>query len=209
MILVRRKISSKGLPTGEEEVDIRGPLLQQALADIHKDTEGFTFDEEPPQVMQPALTVAQSLTNPTIEPRLLFHSQDALAALLKTKNRDDPEDQQFIFELEAALRYIKEDFDNTFTSLSNLLPENQITFAHLWSIFPPNTIIYGLDTLRNPRAWTARSVEERQDQQGNSWLRINPEHIDYDGIDVGVVESESDTNLFGCETYIRAPLLSS
>ena len=51
VILVRRKISGKGMPTGEEEVDIRGPLLQQALVDIHSDTEDFSFDEEPPQVV--------------------------------------------------------------------------------------------------------------------------------------------------------------
>lgn len=51
VILVRRKISGKGMPTGVEEVDIRGPLLQEALLDIHTDTEGFSFDEEPPQVL--------------------------------------------------------------------------------------------------------------------------------------------------------------
>lgn len=50
VILVRRKISSKGMPTGVEELDIRGPLLQQALADIHSDTEEVSFDEDPPQV---------------------------------------------------------------------------------------------------------------------------------------------------------------
>ena len=50
VILVRRRISGKGMPTGVEEVDIRGPFLQQALADIHSDTEEVSFDEEPPQV---------------------------------------------------------------------------------------------------------------------------------------------------------------
>ena len=51
VILVRRRISDKGMPTGVEEVDIRGPLLQQALLDIHSDTKGFSFDKEPPQVL--------------------------------------------------------------------------------------------------------------------------------------------------------------
>ena len=50
VILVRRRISGKGMPTGVDEVDIRGPLLQQALADIHSDTEEVSFDEDPPQV---------------------------------------------------------------------------------------------------------------------------------------------------------------
>ena len=51
VILVRRRISGKGLPTGVEEVDVRGLLLQQALSDIHSNTEGFSFDKEPPQVL--------------------------------------------------------------------------------------------------------------------------------------------------------------
>lgn len=51
VILVRRNISGKGMPTGVEEVDIKGHLLQQALSDIHSDTKGFSFDEEPPQVL--------------------------------------------------------------------------------------------------------------------------------------------------------------
>ena len=51
VILVRRKISGKGMPTGVEELDIRGPLLQQALAEIHSDTEEVSFDEDPPQVV--------------------------------------------------------------------------------------------------------------------------------------------------------------
>lgn len=51
VILVRRRISGKGMPTGVEEVDIRGPLLRQALLDIHSDTRGFSFDEDPPKVL--------------------------------------------------------------------------------------------------------------------------------------------------------------
>lgn len=174
VILVRRKISGKGMPTGVEEVDVRGPLLQQALLDIHSDTEGFSFDEEPPQ----------------IEPKLLFHSHDALEALLKTKNRNEPADEPFIFELEAALRYIREDFDSTFTSLSKLLPNKQVTYPILWTLFPPNSIVYSTDQLRNPRAWLVRSVEEKEDNNGNQWLQLLPEHIDYDGTNVGAVHSE-------------------
>ncbi len=51
VILVRRRISDKGMPCGVEEVDIRGPLLRQALLVIHSDTRGFSFDRDPPQVL--------------------------------------------------------------------------------------------------------------------------------------------------------------
>lgn len=119
----------------------------------------------------------------------MFHAHDALAALLETKDPKKAEDISLMFEIEAALRYIREDFENTFTSLSNLLPNMQITYPILWAIFPPNTIIYGIDQLQNPRAWRVRSVSEEEDQKGNQWLQIEPEHIDYDGKDVGTVKS--------------------
>lgn len=121
----------------------------------------------------------------------MFYAHDALAALLKTKDPNNAEDKSFIFEIEAGLRYIREDFDRTFTSLANLLPNNQITYPVLWAIFPPNTIIYGVDQLLNPRAWRVRSVSEQEDNKGNQWLQIEPEHIDYDGENVGTVQSDS------------------
>ncbi len=124
-----------------------------------------------------------------IDPKLLFHSHDALEALLKTKNPNEPEDRPFIFEIEAALRYIKEDFDSAFTSLSTLLPKKQITYALLWTLFPPNTIVYSTDQLRNPRAWLVLRAGEQEDQNCNQWLQLDPEYIDYNGTDVGTVSS--------------------
>ena len=121
----------------------------------------------------------------------MFHSYDALAALLETKDPDKAEDVSFRFEIEAGLRYIREDFDTTFTSLANLLPNKQVTYSVLWAIFPPNTIIYGRDELHNPRAWRVRSAFERQDDEGRHWLQIEPEHIDYDGQNIGAVNSDS------------------
>ena len=121
----------------------------------------------------------------------MFHAHDALAALLETKDPKNAEDTSFIFEIEAGLRYIREDFDTTFTSLANLLPNKQITYLVLWAIFPPNTIVYGVDQLQNPRAWRVRSTSEREDDNGNQWLQIEPEHIDFDGENVGAVNSES------------------
>ena len=122
---------------------------------------------------------------------MLFHARDALAALLETKDPKNAEDTSFIFEIEAGLRYIREDFDTTFTSLRNLLPNKQITYLVLWAIFPPNTIIYGIDQLLNPRAWRVRTVSEQEDNKGNHWLQIEPKHIDYDGQNVGAVNSGS------------------
>ena len=126
-----------------------------------------------------------------IDPNLLFHSRDALEALLKTKDPNEPEDRSFIFEIEAALRYIREDFDSAFTSLSILLPNKQITYSVLWTLFPPNTIVYGTDNLRNPRAWLVLGAEEREDRNGNQYLELEPEYIDYDGTDVGIVSFKS------------------
>ena len=121
----------------------------------------------------------------------MFHAHDALAALLETKDPNRAEDASFRFEIEAGLRYIREDFDPTFTSLANLLPNKQITYSVLWAIFPPNTIIYGRDQLHNPRAWRVRSAAECEDRDGHQWFQIEPEHVDYDGQNIGTVDSDS------------------
>ena len=55
VIVVRRRISDKRSPAGEDELDIWGPHLQQALSDIHRDTEEVSFDEEPPKVAHSVL----------------------------------------------------------------------------------------------------------------------------------------------------------
>ena len=51
VILVRRKISGKGMPTGVEEVEIRGQVLRQALLEIHSENRGLSFDEDTQQVL--------------------------------------------------------------------------------------------------------------------------------------------------------------
>ena len=121
----------------------------------------------------------------------MFHARDALAALLETNDSKTADDVSFRFEIEAGLQYIREDFDSTFTSLANLLPKGQITYSVLWAIFPPNAIIYGLDELQKPRAWRVRSADECEDQNGQAWLQIEPEHVDYDGRNIGTVLSNS------------------
>ena len=120
----------------------------------------------------------------------MFHAHDALAALLDTKDPDKAEDKSFRFEIEAGLRYIREDFNTTLTSLANLLPNKRITFSVLWAIFPPNTIIYGRDDLLNPRAWRVRSTSEVEEPWGRKLLRIEPEYIDFDGQNVSTANFE-------------------
>lgn len=49
VIVVRRRISSQGLPN-DLQVDIRGTRLQKALLELNKGVSGFGFSDDPPQV---------------------------------------------------------------------------------------------------------------------------------------------------------------
>ena len=120
-----------------------------------------------------------------VEPGLLSHSLDALEALLKTKDPDEPEDKPCVLELEGALQYIREDFDSTGPPWQKLLPNKRITNPGLWALFSTNTIVYSTDQRRNRRAWRVRSAEERKDRKGNQWLQLEPEHVGYDCTNVG------------------------
>jgi hypothetical protein len=49
VIVVRRLINEEGFPSGVA-VDVRGPRLQKVLLDLNKDTKGFGFQKDPPEV---------------------------------------------------------------------------------------------------------------------------------------------------------------
>jgi hypothetical protein len=48
-VFVRTIISEKGFPV-RDDVDIRGYRLQEALLELNKETEGFSFHQDPPKV---------------------------------------------------------------------------------------------------------------------------------------------------------------
>ena len=103
----------------------------------------------------------------------------------------EPKDERLIFELDAGLRYVLEEYGSTLGALESLIPKNEITFEYLWAIFPPNTIAYGKDMLREGRAFLIRSCAEGEDPRSREvFMALQAEYIDYDGKATGKVRVE-------------------
>lgn len=164
---MRRKIDKNGFPKGTE-VDVRGPRLQKALLELNKDTKGFGFQQDPP----------------TIDKRIFFHSLDGLEKLLAEAENSESPDAESIFELKAGIDFVHQEFESTFASLRTLLPNNQINFENLWTLYPPNTIIWSSDPLGHIRAYKVRASHDTCDDKGIPYLYLDTDYIDLNGTDV-------------------------
>lgn len=123
-----------------------------------------------------------------IDPQILFHSYDGLKKKLSEAELDSPVDREAVFELRAGILYIEEDFAETFSSLKTLLPKCQINFSTLWTLYPPNTIVWTTDELGHLRAYKVRECHNTTDEKGIPWLVLETDYIDSNGNDIGWVK---------------------
>lgn len=96
-----------------------------------------------------------------------------------------------VFELKSAIQFVYEDFAETFASLKTLLPTNQITFDHLWTLYPPNTIVWCGDSLGGLQAYKVRKNALAKDENGMPWLVLTVDYTDSNGKDVGWVQGHT------------------
>lgn len=120
-----------------------------------------------------------------VDRKVLYFSLEGLERLLAEAEGCTPVDEETIFELNAGIQFVTEDFAETRTSLKTLLPTNQITFEHLWTLYPPNTIVSCSDSLGNTQAYTVKTNRVEPDEKGVLWLVLEVEYIDSNGKDVG------------------------
>ncbi|KAJ9143519.1 AAA family ATPase [Pleurostoma richardsiae] len=140
--------------------------------DTYRFTKNFGFQNDPPQ----------------IDPKVLYHSLAGLEKLVRDSEKAVPVDNELLFELRAGIKFVYEDFSETFASLKNLLPHNQINFECLWTLYPPNSIVWSADDLGHTRAWKVASTTMAKDEHGIPWLVLSVDYIDYDGEGVGWVK---------------------
>lgn len=107
---------------------------------------------------------------------------------LSEAERSSPFDSETCFELRAATTYIEEDFAETFSSLRTLLPKLQIDFWSLWTLYPPNTIVYATDALGYLRAYLVRVSDYSKDDNDIPFLFLQTDYIDSDGKNIGWVK---------------------
>lgn len=124
-----------------------------------------------------------------IDPKALYYSVEGLERLLAEAEEAKPIDEEMIFEFKAGIQFVYDDFAETFASLKTLLPTNQITFDHLWTLYPPNTVVWCLDTLGHLQAYKVRKNYLAKDDNDMPWLVLIVDYIDSNGKDVGWVKS--------------------
>lgn len=126
-----------------------------------------------------------------IEPKVLYFSLEGMERLLSETKQCTTVDEEMVFELQAGIQFVYEDFAETFASLKTLLPTNQITFEHLWTLYPPNTIIWSRDILGNLQAHKVRRNILGTSSNGILCLVLTVDHIDSNGKEVGWVKNHT------------------
>jgi len=86
-----------------------------------------------------------------------------------------------IFELEAGLQFIEEEYSRENVALADFLPKGLITYPLLWTLFPPNALAIGVDEFKQTFAFFVREVTDGEDEQGNAFLGLSSAYLDHDG----------------------------
>jgi hypothetical protein len=103
--------------------------------------------------------------------------------------KPDP-DQSVVFELEAAIQFVKEHFESTIAKLDEL-PDDHRDFETLWTLFPPHCLVYSTDILGQEKVYRMRSSKYDRSEDGSVFFVLNMDYIDADGVHVGYVRSQS------------------
>lgn len=155
-------------------VDIRGSSLLKVLMEFFKDAAGMRLSENPP----------------AIEPNTLYHAR---AKLVERKGEEEAvlpkekQDKTLIFELDAALTFINEEFALETPRIEGLKGNDEITFDSLWAILPPNELIFTLDQLSEPRVYRSLYHQVVLGSEPNEvYVEITCNAVDHDGRHFGM-----------------------
>ena len=145
--------------------------------DFFKDAAGMRLSENPPN----------------IEPNLLYHAITEIRQRKKEEEgilSEEKRDENLIFELDAALTFLKEDFALETPRIEGLKQNDEITFDSLWAILPPNELLFAFDQLSEPCVYRSLYHQVSQDDEsGLNSLKITCNCVDYNGVFFGTTDS--------------------
>jgi len=114
----------------------------------------------------------------------VFFARQHIFDLLSQEKALSFPDKEKVFELEAATEFIKDQYGATLYKL-NSMGANRITFWLLWTLFPPQTVVYSTDSLNQPRATRVLTTAYYQKQDGSWGFCVSCENIASNGISIG------------------------
>lgn len=126
-----------------------------------------------------------------IEPKLLYHCASELRLRLEEELAKEQKDNDLVFEIQAALQVISEDFAKDEENIQSLLSSGRITFETLWAIVPPNELVYTLDSLSEPCVYRAVDSGVWKNHDGTVVFYILGRMVDSDGKILGWTRSKT------------------
>ncbi|KAF1954563.1 P-loop containing nucleoside triphosphate hydrolase protein [Byssothecium circinans] len=125
-------------------------------------------------------------TPPVATPELMFHARTGLKEKIDEESAKAKPDGELAGVLCAALQYFDEDFGSTLASLKSLTEQDEITFKLLWTLFPPETIVYTRSNmLQEDQLLICESVEYKELKDGSKVLMMDCRLISHDGVVLG------------------------
>lgn len=145
VLVVRRLIDDKGFHT-KTEVDLKSNRVAEVMREINSDVEEISLRTIPPVVRDILLSHFQIiflfLLNSQVPLELFYHNRQALQSKLDEELKAEPMDKNLVADLTVATSFAEEEHTAAITCLEQLLASGEITWELLWTIFPPNVLVY-------------------------------------------------------------------
>ncbi|KAI5779375.1 hypothetical protein EDC01DRAFT_780252 [Geopyxis carbonaria] len=182
----------------ETLVDVKSPLLKDALSDVFGDTRGISLIEDIPEVDPNMLFNYYNELKDWVEaaanPAPTDAEKEASKEKEKKKRRRDPltgadlppltdaEKKQQIEHVKLLLEYLDKDFKTTRATLFPLLENKMITFDLLWAVLKPNTIMYTTCAGSNePRAFKLEYAQMNSSFLRGKWWSVEGRYLECRG----------------------------
>lgn len=177
-------------------VSIHGDHIRKILKELSKEDDGPSFRKGEKLVCTTRLKrkhgnvdVNKALQE-EYDLKLMYHYRHILATKLEqaVACTDTNAEPDLIFEIEAALDLIQDEFADKMLELTQL-PEGETTYDLLWTFFPPRSLVATKDDhgqLEVLRVRKATYVSHRDGTQEG--LEIEVDYVSFDGEKTGFVE---------------------
>ncbi|KAL6695661.1 P-loop containing nucleoside triphosphate hydrolase protein [Trichoderma pleuroticola] len=119
--------------------------------------------------------------------KFIYHRRHELAIIQEKERAQSPAvtNHELIFEIQAALDLIDEEFSDVADTLSGL-PQGEITYDLLWTLFPPGFFVTSQDTFGQQRVHRVRSTRFMFFPRGDPrCFQIKADYIDSNGEKTG------------------------
>ncbi|KAM4063705.1 hypothetical protein HRG_006828 [Hirsutella rhossiliensis] len=172
-VLFVRRVYNEKMLYSHTIVVVKGEVIRRALRVIFRSAEGFS----PPYNADAEVK----------DIHFFYWARPELCLL--ERHYKSIGDSNSLFEINAALSFIRQEWGHTHTKLEYLLPAS-IEFGLLWTIFPPDCLVVSRDKLGADNIWRARSHDTlRRKVDDSIYFNIVAECVDWDGKSLGVVET--------------------